>query len=141
VSVRTLAYWLLAYGVMQVALYAVMITGGPGWLFYFDPRLGWSAVADLLGLHGGIPSPLVGIPTLWQFAIAGALFAEAVSPKVYRIGELVMSLPTVIFFGGVIVMNMSPSHGFSIRELFYPTLVVLVFTVAPLTASFWIERA
>ncbi len=128
--------WITALGVAQFALY---VAGGdrPLELFYFDPRIGIYALAEGLGLGHEWPAPLQWVVAVWQLVIGAAVLLGLAGLKIYRIAELALAAPSLLFFAGVFLVNMSPSHGFSIRELPVPCAVFGVFSVMPLAGSMW----
>jgi hypothetical protein len=60
--------------------------------------------------------------------------------KTYIVSEILLTLPNVLLAIGVILANMNPAHGFSVGELFVPALVMVPFTIIPLTLAFWSRK-
>jgi len=60
--------------------------------------------------------------------------------KIYVIVELLLAAPSAVFFILVLSANLSPAHGFSVRELIIPVSVFAVFTSVPLSVAIALLR-
>jgi cytochrome c oxidase subunit IV len=114
--------------------------GGLNWI-YFDPRIGLGMVIDVLGFHGEGPMALQWASAVWQASVAIGMFLKPAWLRFYLIGEIVLSLPSILFFVLILLANMSASHGFSPRELVLPGAVFVCFSVIPFLAATWVYRS
>jgi hypothetical protein len=141
-----LAVYLTVIALLQGGLYFMSFGArGAGPSFYFDPRIGidfWlsGGAMDALARH-----EMTEISRLIRWASAawilglGLLFTfRKPVIQLYVMSECLLSLPGLAFFTMVALANLSPSHGFSIGELFIPLIVFAVYTVVPL--SFGIQE-
>ena len=139
--VRALAAWLAILASLQLVLYLRWSLYSDMDLFYFDPRIGLFALMDFVGIRGETPMAPQWLSALWLTLLSGAMwFKPAAALRVYLITEFALALPSLLFFGWVFLVNMSPAHGFSRRELALPMIVFLTFTVAPLLAAIRLYR-
>ena len=76
--------------------------------------------------HGSsvVPLAAVGVGLLW--------WPSPRKLKAYMSVESALAAPSVAFFFLVLYQNLSPAHGFSIRELTIPLTVLLFVTAVPL---------
>ncbi len=58
--------------------------------------------------------------------------------KTYIASEIILALPSLLFSLVIVVGNLSPAHGFSIGELFYPVVIMIFFSIIPLSLAFWL---
>lgn len=138
--VRALAAWLAILASLQLVLYLWWSLYNDMDLFYFDPRIGLFAVMDFVGVRSETPLAPQWLSALWLALLSGAMWFKPAALRVYLITEFVLALPSLLFFGLVFLVNMSPAHGFSRRELVLPVIVFLAFTVAPLLAAIRLYR-
>jgi hypothetical protein len=116
--------------IAQVALYRIGSQVGPCSAFYFDPRIGINIFVEMWG--GGAWPTLPGWASAgWLGAVVLALLLKKVTLRFYFFSEGILSLPSVAFFILVVVVNMSPAHGFSVGELLIPVPVFVVFSIIP----------
>lgn len=138
--VRALAAWLAILASLQLVLYLWWSLHSDVGLFYFDPRIGLFALMDFIGIRSESPMAPQWLSALWLVLLSGAMWFKPAALRVYLITEFVLALPSLLFFGWVFLVNMSPAHGFSRRELALPSIVFLTFTVAPLLAAIRLYR-
>jgi hypothetical protein len=98
------------------------------WLFYFDPRLGLNAFESELS-RSIILAPL---SAAWVLALGLLLLSNRPLISAYIISEVALSAPNLLFVFWVLLVNLSPAHGFSVRELPVPVCVMIIFSVVPL---------
>jgi hypothetical protein len=139
---KTLGAYLVVAGILQTCLYLVMsMPGDHLWLTYFDPRL---AIFFLeIGLRGPeLVTPWIfsWLSAVWIIAIGLLMLFNRPWVKTYIISEIVLSLPNMVLFVGIIWANLNAAHGFSIGELFLPVLIMIPFTLVPLTLAFRSRR-
>ena len=138
--VRALAAWLAILASLQLVLYLRWSLYSDMDLFYFDPRIGLFALMDFIGIRSERPMAPQWLSALWLAVLSGVMWFKPAALRVYLITEFVVALPSLLFFGLVFLVNMSPAHGFSRRELVFPVIVFLTFTVAPLLAAIRLYR-
>jgi len=133
---RWLGFYVTGVAVAQMLLYltAEFDRSWADLLVYFDPRLGLFFLESLL--HGE------RFPGILDWASAGILACVGLgllrNPRQirwYLIVEFILGLPTVLFCVLVVVMNVGPSHGFSVGELLYPILIFILASVIPFAAG------
>lgn len=125
----------------QLALYFVGLLSDLGGLaFYLDPRIGWCA------LFG---NTIQGerVYTLARFIFPACTGAAAFLMRrwgpglcVYLVLELLLSLPTLVFFALVLKVSMSPAHGFSVGELPLPVISFLGNCAVPFGLGLSVHR-
>ena len=138
-----LAVYLTVLALLQIGLYFVSFNrGSMGALLYFDPRVGIDA-----WLSGGKMTPearaaMAELSRLIRWAAAAWILALGLlltfrKPvvRLYVVTECLFALPTLAFFGMVILANLGPGHGFSIGELFFPFAVFTIYTIVPLSIA------
>ena len=138
-----LGVYLLAAGLLQLYFYLVMSmsTDEEAWLFYFDPRIGIFFLESIIREKEQVaPSVFRWFSAALISSIGAVLVIGRPIVKTYIVSELILMIPNVIFFLFVIWANLSPAHGFSVSELLFPTLVMMVFSMIPLRLSFWCRR-
>jgi hypothetical protein len=141
--------WTLGRYVQLIALLQVMVyaTKGlarnphPG-LFYFDPRLLVSFVEDALtrGPHP-FPSNLSWASAFAFLALGEGIVQSRTGLAVYALIESGYALLFIAFSALVVAVNLSPSHGFSPRELIVPFAVFTVASAGPLLVALPLWRA
>ena len=139
---KILGAYLLVAGIVQASLYLAMsLPGDHLWLMYFDPRL-WIFFLEVTLKGPDLVTPWIfsWMSALWLIFLGGLIIFGHAWIKTYIISEILLSLPNVLLAIGVIWANMNPAHGFSIGELLFPVLVMLPFTIVPLTLAFWSRR-
>lgn len=137
--VRTLGAYVSVVALFQFCIY-IALPSGPGtwgWLVYFDPRIGLLFVeATLRGSEPAGAGVLQWLSALWLAAL-GVLMLTGRAPVVtYIASEIVLAGVTVLFFIMIAAANLSPSHGFSVGELFFPVIAMLFVTAIPLWLAF-----
>ncbi len=138
--VKILGAYLLVISLLQMCLYLAMSLSPDefDWLFYFDPRAGMFFLEALVrGTEQIVPSLLRWLSAAWIFLIGGLLFSGRPIVKAYVASELILLLPNICFFLLIVWANLSPAHGFSVGELFFPILVTVIFSLVPLWLAWW----
>jgi hypothetical protein len=140
---KILGAYLLVGGILQACLYlALSFSPKLDWLFYFDPRIGifffessWKGAEQTV-----TPSFLRWFTVGWILLLAVLFLSGRALIKTYIISEIVLLLPSILFFIGIVWANLSPAHGFSVGELLFPVLVTMIFSFVPLGLAFWSRR-
>jgi len=128
---RILGFYLLCLVTFQIYIYG-QLKNGIDILFYFDPRIGLAFLLNgLLGIDKSVVMLIEWLSAFLIGSIALVLFIGRPIVKIYIVSEVLLSLPNLIFTILVLCINMHPAHGFSIRELFCPLLVMLYTTIVP----------
>jgi hypothetical protein len=141
--IKILGAYLLAISSLQMCLYLAMWRSPEQaeWLFHFDPRFGIFFLETFMqGRRPSDPTFFRCLSAIWIFLIGLLLFLGRSIVKTYVASELILLLPNACFFLIVIWANQSPTHGFSIAELFFPLLVMLLFSFVPLWLA-WQSRS
>ncbi len=141
--VKILGWYVLAIAVLQIVIYATLSLskGAADGLIYFDPRLGiFYFESGLRGKEEVAPTLLRWVSALWLFGISICLLLGRLV-KVYVLSELALSFPNILFVLAIVWANLSPAHGFSMAELFFPLLVMIAFSIVPLGIAFWARRS
>ena len=141
--VKILGCYVLAISVLQIVIYATLSLskGTADWLIYFDPRIGlFYFESGLRGKEEAAPTLLRWISAFWLFGISIFLLSGRLVGA-YVLSELALSFPNILFVLAIVWANLSPAHGFSIAELFFPFLVMIAFSVVPLGIAFWARRS
>jgi hypothetical protein len=135
---RILGVYLIVAGLLQAVLYVLLsISKTHDWLFYFDPRIGIFFLESMWkGGEPTIPGVERWLTVVWLLAIGVVLITGRQLLWFYIVPEILFSLPTVLFFVFIVLANLSPSHGFSVGELFLPILVTVAFSLIPLVIAF-----
>ena len=137
---RILGTYLAVAGILQALLYFAMSVKAKqlDWLFYFDPRIGifyfetaWQGANESV-----VPTILRWFTAAWILLLAGLLLGGRPLFKTYMVSEIILFLPSLMFFFLIIGANLNPAHGFSVGELLFPGLVALLFSVVPLILAF-----
>gem|GEM_PF-5771713 len=76
----------------------------------------------------------------WILALGVLLFAGRRLLKIYIVSEIVLSLPNIAFFALIALASLAPGSHFSVRQLFWPVLVMIVFSIVPLVLAFWSRK-
>ncbi len=137
---RRLGAYLVIMVVAQLGLYVSWLFGTSIRSFYADPRIGLFVLEDQLWSGKHHPGVFSWVSVAWSAACAVTLLRGASGVVFYRVSEAVLALPSILFFGWVLVAHMSPAHGFSVPELTGPVLVFGLFTLVPFVLSFRIPR-
>jgi hypothetical protein len=129
---RLLLVWLYAVAAIQTICYVVRMTrlDVQGLSFYLDPRFTFTFVEA--AFRGETSLPISSIAA----SVIVAIFASRISKGgtaafAYVLFEGMYTLLTIILFFAVIVLNMSPAHGFSPRELLIPGVVYVFASFVP----------
>ena len=140
--IRFIGFVALVVVLFQVAVYVVAWRSARSTVswFFLDPRFGISAWTDSIDdRFPGVPAWLSVLPLF----VVGLLLLRRPSPmtlKVYMTVESALAAPSVAFFALVLYENLSPAHGFSIRELPIPLTVLFLVTVVPLFVAWRVLR-
>ena len=139
--IRILGIYLLVGCCLQVLLYfALSITSNCDWLCCFDARSGITFFESSQGRNQMSPSVVRWLALGWILALSVLLFAGRRLIKTYIVSEILLSLPTVAFFVLIAIASLAPGSNFSIRQLFWPALVMILFSIIPLGLAFWSRR-
>lgn len=107
-------------------------------LLYFDPRIGITAILEDVLRISRYDSILFDWLIAGWLGVLGILMIVGKSIiRTYVISELILSAPNFVFFWLVIIVNMNPAHGFSIRELYYPVIMMVITTIMPFMIIYW----
>ena len=138
-----MSFYLLVASVLQICMYAVWSFSPEKLIaiFYFDPRIGLFYIeSGIRGAELTAPGILQWLSGLWLLLISLLLLSGRPILKTYIISEIIVSIPTLFFFVVIVLANLSPAHGFSVGELFFPVLVMILFTIVPVILAFRIWR-
>ena len=135
-----LAVYLSVLAFLQIGLYFVSFDrGSMGALLYLDPRLGINAwltggqmTAEAQSNMAILSQKIRWITAVWILVLGLLLTFRKPVVRLYVVSECLLALSTVAFFGMVVLANLTPSHGFSLGELFFPLMVFSIYTIAPL---------
>jgi hypothetical protein len=137
---KVLGAYVLTAGVLQALLYLwIAFSSNSEWLFYFDPRIGMIFVESVL--FGTEEVVLLRWLSVMVEITLGLMLMGDIPVKVYVLFELLFAAPTIFFFVTIALANLSPTHGFSVGELYVPVCVFIVFSVVPLILVFWCTAA
>jgi len=140
---KYLGFYLLFASLLQICTYAAWSFSAekPGGIFYFDPRIGLFFIESTVrGAELTIPGILQWLSVLWLLLISLLLSSGRAMLKTYIISEMIVSIPNLLFFVVIILGNLSPNHGFSVGELFFPVVVMMLFTIVPVILTFRMWR-
>jgi hypothetical protein len=141
---RKLGLFVILLATCQVALYSALVLGSSKWiwLFYFDPRIGWTAFFEGILRAGEASSPgIISWATAAVTLLVGVLlYRQPRHIKLYLISEVGLALPTLLFILLVAVGNVGSAHGFSVAELAVPVVVFCIYSVIPVFIAM-LERA
>jgi hypothetical protein len=127
-----LAYYLVAIGIFQLVLYALIsLYESLGYLFYFDPRFGLFFLETILRQHEHMPAVLDWISATVIIAVGVWVRFSRLAVKLYMVMECLVAIPTLLIFLMVAAINMSPNHGFSRGELLIPVAVFCITSIVP----------
>jgi hypothetical protein len=134
----TLGRYVQLIAILQLIVYAtkgLARNPHPG-LFYFDPRL-LIGIADEMLTRGPHPFPSnLSWASVFAFlALGEAIVQSRTGLAVYAIIESVYALLFIAFSALIVAANLSPSHGFSPRELIVPFAVFTVASAGPLLVA------
>lgn len=140
---KWLSVYLLLASLLQICMYAVC-SFSPEKLIaiaYFDPRIGLFFIeSGIRGAELTIPGILQWLSAIWLLLISLLLLSGRSILKTYIISEIIVSIPNLFFVVVVVLANLSPAHGFSVGELFFPVVVMILFTSVPLILAFTMWR-
>jgi hypothetical protein len=137
---KILGSYLLVISLLQVCLYIALAVSVDtyDWLFYFDPRIGIFFLETCVRGAEQIAPGLLRWASAALLVTLGLLLLRGRSlVKTYIVLEVMLLLPNIVFFVLIIPANLSPAHGFSVRELFFPVLVAVAFSIIPLGLACW----
>jgi hypothetical protein len=137
---RFLGLYLLVMGAAQVFLYLWMVIHSDSSLFYYDPRIAIFFIESIIAGEEFARTGFLRWFTVAVPLIFGMRFLMGQNSRMYLTIEVILSLPFVIFSSFVLLANMSPSHGFSIRELTLPIVVFLLFSAVPTALAIQLRR-
>ena len=110
-------------------------------IFYFDPRIGLYFIeSEIRGTELTVPGILQWLSAIWLLLISLLLLSGRSILKTYIISEIIVLIPTLFFCALIVLANLSTTHGFSIGELFFPVLVMMLFTIVPVILAITIWR-
>ena len=132
-----LAAYLGALAVGQLGLYVRWVATPDSLCFYLDPRIGLFVLETMLRGHEPVgPSRLEWAVAVWLAVASALVAATSWGARIYLLAEIILALPSAVFFVVVVLANMSPAHGFSVRELTLPVPVFLLFSVVPAVVAY-----
>jgi hypothetical protein len=137
--VKILGAYLLASCAMQICIYLALSIPSQNndWLFYLDPRIGIFFIeSSLRGTEQLAPGIFRWLSAIWILLLGSLLFSGRALIKTYIVSEIVLSLPNLLFIFLIVWANLSPAHGFSVGELFFPVMVMIAFSLVPLVLAF-----
>jgi hypothetical protein len=137
---KILGAYLITVCILQICVYLALSLSSEKylWLFYFDPRIGlFFLESGLRGAEEVTPGILRWLSAAWILVLGLFLFSGRPLIKTYIFSEIILLLPNLLFILAIIWANLSPAHGFSVGELFFPGLVMIAFSVVPLALAFW----
>jgi hypothetical protein len=140
---KGLGIYLVAASTLQIFLYLALSLSPEkyDWLFYFDPRIGiFFLETAVRGAEQVAPGLFRWSSAIWILLLGLLMFGGRPLVKTYIAAELFLVLPNIVFFFAIVRSNLSPVHGFSIGELVFPVIVMLVFSLVPLVLAFRIWR-
>ena len=147
-QVKVVGIYLLGISLLQICLYLLMSkASAASWLFYLDPRISlFFLETSVRGTEQEAPSLLRWSSSAWIFMISlllllGRPVLRIYALRAYIVSELLLLIPSVIFFLIIILSSLSPAHGFSVGELLLPTLIVVVFSIIPLWLASRAEKS
>jgi hypothetical protein len=138
--VKILGGYLIIICVLQICVYLALSVSAEkyDWLFYFDPRIGiFFLESGLRGAEQVTPSIFRWLSAVWILALGLFLFTGRPLIRTYIVSEIILLLPNLLFVFGIVWASLSPAHGFSVGELFFPVLVMIAFSLVPLVLAFW----
>ena len=139
---RTLGRYLQMLAILQWALYAAATVNRDAPLFYLDPRLPLYFVHSMAAPgHQEFPTWISWISAVGFFALASGVVTSRRWLGVYVVVEGVFALVFMALAALIIAANISPSHGFSVRELLIPVVVFSAFSAGPLIVALPLWRA
>ncbi len=128
-----LAIYLILIGVFQLILYSLIsLSDSLGGLFYFDPRFGLFFLETIVRGVEHMPAALDWISAIIILIIGFCLLKFEWLLPAYFIVEFLLAAPSFLSFLLIVLINMSPNHGFSVWELPIPILVFVFVTVVPM---------
>ena len=139
--VKFLGIYLVVICALQICLYLALsvVSEENLWLFYFDPRIGIFFLETVFrGAEQIVPGIFRWLSVVWILALGVFMVSGRPLIKTYIASEIVLALPSLLFSLVIVVGNLSPAHGFSVRELFTPILVMIFFSLVPLGLAFWL---
>jgi hypothetical protein len=138
-QVKDVGVYLLGISLLQICLYLLMSrASGASWLFYFDPRISlFFLETSVRGTEQAAPGVLRWLSAGWIFVLSLLLLRGRPNLRIYAlrayiVSELLLLIPSIIFFLIVILSSLSSTHGFSVGELVLPALIIVVFSIIPL---------
>ena len=145
---QILGMYIVLVAIVHLCTYSAIILSSNDldWLFYFDSRIGLFFAESvikysMLGSSEETPPALlswfieVGLLVLGAFIIKGKQLIKS-----YIIIEGILSIPFLFFFFIVFAAGMSANHGFSVAELFIPSITILICCILPMGYAAWILR-
>ena len=136
---KTLGIYLLVVSTLQICLYLALLIPAEkvDWLYYFDPRLGiFFLESSVRGAELVTPGIFQWLSAVWILQLGVVLVSGRAWLKTYILSEIILSIPNILFFLAIVWANLSPAHGFSVRELLFPVMVMIAFSVIPVVLAF-----
>ena len=137
---KFLGIYLIAICSLQICLYLALSFASEEnlWLFYFDPRIGIFFLETVLrGVEQVVPGILRWLSAIWILALGIFMLSGRPLIKTYIVSEILLVLPNLLFSLAIVAANLGPTHGFSVGELFFPILVMVIFSIVPLSLAVW----
>ena len=138
-----LSFYLLLASLLQICMYAAWSFSPEKLIaiFYFDPRIGLYFIeSGTRGAELTVPGILQWLSAILLLLISLLLLSGRSILKTYIISEIIVSIPNLFFLVLIALANLSPAHGFSVGELFFPVLVMMLFTIVPVILAITIWR-
>lgn len=138
----SLGRYLQVLAILQMTLYGAAMATRAAPLPSFDPRL-MLYVVHSFAVPGRqeFPTWISWASAVGLFALGSGVVASRRWLGVYVVVEGVFALAFLGFGALVIAANLSPAHGFSVRELLVPFLVFVFFSAGPLLVALPLWRA
>ena len=139
---RTLGHYLQVLAILQWTLYAAATVTRTDGLFYLDPRLPLYFLHSMAARGEQVfPTWLSWLTAIGLFALGSGVVIGRRWLGVYVVVEGVFALAFMAFAALIIAANISPSHGFSVRELVIPLVIFTAFSAGPLIVALPLWRA
>ncbi len=138
---KFLGIYLVVICSLQICLYIALsiVSEKNLWLFYFDPRIGIFFLETVFrGAEQIVPGIFRWFSVVWILALGVFMLSGRPLVKTYIASEIILALPSLLFSLVVVIGNLSPAHGFSVGELFYPIVIMVAFSIIPLGLAFWL---
>ena len=140
--IKILGGYLIASALFHLGIYFALAASQDKYinLFYLDTRIPLFFIETILrGAEGNAPALSAWFVELGMFVLGVAMFLGRELHKLYTLLESALALPFLLFLFFIFAADLSPSHGFSVRELLLPSISFVVCSLIPLVYAFWIR--